>query len=174
MLGAIDSLLSWDERTMMPDAAGEYRAEQATLLAGMIHRRETDPQLGGWLSQLGDSELAKDRHSDTGTVIRELKREYDKRIRLPQSLVEEIARTSVLGQQCWVSARKNNDFKSFAPLLSKMIGLKRNEADALGYGECRYDALLDHYEPGAVTSQVASVLAALREQLVPLVAAIQR
>ncbi len=173
MLGAIDSLLSWDERTMMPEAAGEYRAEQATLLAGMIHRRETDPQLGDWLSQLAQTELAKDRHSDTGTVIRELKREYDKRIRLPQSLVEEIARTSVLGQQCWVAARKNDDFKSFAPILSKMIGLKRDEADALGYGECRYDALLDHYEPGAVTSQVASVLAALRDHLVPLVTAIR-
>ncbi len=173
MLGAIDSLLAWDERTMMPEAAGEYRAEQATLLAGMIHRRETDPQLGEWLSQLAETELAKDRHGDSGTVIRELKREYDKRIRLPQSLVEEIARTSVLGQQCWVAARKNNDFKLFAPILSKMIGLKRDEADALGYRGCRYDALLDHYEPGAVTSQVASVLGALRDQLVPLVAAIR-
>jgi carboxypeptidase Taq len=173
MLGAIDSLLSWDERTMMPQAAGEYRAEQATLLAGIIHKRETDAQLGGWLSELADTELASDRHSDTGTVIRELKREYDKRVRLPQTLVEELARTSVLGQQIWVTARKNNDFKSFEPILTKMIGLKREEADALGYRECRYDALLDHYEPSAVTSQVAKVLAALRDQLVPLVSRIR-
>jgi carboxypeptidase Taq len=173
MLGAIESLLSWDERTMMPEAAGEYRAEQATLLAGMIHKRETDPQLGEWLAKLADTDLARDRHGDTGTVIRELKREYDKRVRLPQSLVEELARTSVLGQQIWVTARKNNDFKSFQPILTKMIGLKRDEAEALGYRGCRYDALLDHYEPAAETSQVAKVLAALRDQLVPLVSAIR-
>lgn len=173
LLGSVESLLGWDERTLMPPAAGEYRAEQMTLLAGMIHRRETDPQLGDWLGELADSPLAGDPHSDAGTVIREVKREYDKKVKLPQSLVEEITRTSVLGQQAWVEARKNDDFRSFQPLLSKMVSLKRDEAEALGYQECRYDALLDNYEPAARTSEVAKVLAALRDQLVPLVASIR-
>ena len=53
---------------MMPPAAGEYRAEQMTLLSGMIHRRETDPQLGEWLSELADSPLLKDPHGNTGTL----------------------------------------------------------------------------------------------------------
>lgn len=173
LLSSIDSLLGWDERTQLPTAAGEYRAEQMTLLAGLIHKRETDRQLGVWLEELSASPLAADPHSDTGTVIRELKREYDRRVKLPQALVEELARTSVLGQQAWVEARKRNDFPSFQPLLTKMVSLKREEADALGYPECRYDALLDGYEPGALTSQVARVLAGLRDQLVPLVAAIR-
>jgi carboxypeptidase Taq len=173
LLGSIESLLGWDERTMMPAAAGEYRAEQMTLLAGMIHRRQTDPMLGEWLGELAASPLAAEPHSDSGATIRELKREYDKKVKLPQSLVEEITRTSVLGQQAWVEARKNNDFPSFQPLLEKMVGLKRDEADALGYEQCRYDALLDNYEPAARTSEVAKVLAALRDQLVPLVSAIK-
>jgi carboxypeptidase Taq len=173
LLGSIESLLGWDERTMMPAAAGEYRAEQMTLLAGMIHRRQTDPKLGEWLGELAASPLAADPHSDTGATIRELKREYDKKVKLPQSLVEEITRTSVLGQQAWVEARKNNEFRSFQPLLERMVGLKREEAEALGYEECRYDALLDNYEPAARTGNVARVLAALRDQLVPLVAAIK-
>jgi carboxypeptidase Taq len=173
MLGAVEALLGWDERTIMPPAAGEYRAEQMTLLSGMIHARETDPKLGEWLGELSESSLARDPHSDSGTTIRELKREYDKRVKLPQSLVEEITRTSVLGQQKWVEARKNDDFRSFQPLLEKMVSLKRDEADALGYEECRYDALLDNYEPRARTSLVAKVLAALRAELVPLVAAIR-
>ncbi|HJS08426.1 MAG TPA: carboxypeptidase M32 [Pirellulales bacterium] len=173
LLASIESLLGWDERTMMPAAAGEYRAEQMTLLAGMIHRRQTDPKLGGCLGELAASPLASDLHSGTGATIRELKREYDKKVKLPLALVEEITRTSVLGQQAWVEARKNDDFRSFQPLLEKMVGLKRDEADALGYKECRYDALLDNYEPAARTSEVAQVLAALRDQLVPLVAAIK-
>jgi carboxypeptidase Taq len=173
LLSSVESLLGWDERTLMPPAAGEYRAEQMTFLSGMIHRRETDPQLGAWLSELADGPLAKDPHSDTGAVIRELKREYDKKVKLPQSLVEELTRTSVLGQQIWVEARKNNDFASFRPLLEKMVSLKRSEADALGYEEARYDALLDNYEPRARTAEVAKVLSALRDQLVPLVTAIR-
>ena len=172
MLSSVESLLSWDERTMMPDAAGEYRAEQMTLLAGMIHERRTEPRLGEWLAELSESPLAADRHSDHGATIRELKRQYDKRVRLPQALVEELTRTSVLGQQAWVTARANNDYASFRPLLEKTYRLKREQADALGFPERRYDALLDDFEPGALTSQVAAVLAALRERLVPLVAAI--
>ncbi len=173
LLAATEALLGWDERTYLPPAAGEYRAEQMTLLAGMIHRRETDPRLGDWLGELAADSSMADPRSDTATIVRELKREYDKKVKLPQALVEELTRTSVLGQQAWVAARARNDFASFAPLLEKMVRLKREEADALGYAECRYDALLDSYEPGALTSQVTRVLSALRDQLVPLVAAIR-
>ena len=44
---------------------------------------------------------------------------------------------------------QNNDFPSFRPLLEKTIELKRQQAEALGYPECPYDALLDEYEPEA-------------------------
>ena len=172
LLTSIDSLLNWDERTYMPVQAGPYRAEQITLLSGMIHKRRTDPKLGQWLEELLSSELGRDRHSDQGATIHELKREYDKRVKLPQSLVEELARTAVLGQQAWVKARKGNNFASFAPLLEKIYQLKREEAAALGYSDCPYDALLDDFEPGAKTKQVAQVLADLRQELVPLVKAI--
>jgi carboxypeptidase Taq len=170
MLASVEALLEWDERTMMPAAAGEYRAEQITYLAGMLHRRRTDPKLGEWLNTLTAEKL--DPHSDEGATVREMKRKYERQVKLPQALVEELARTSVLGQQAWVTARAKNDFASFRPLLEKTFQLKREAADALGYEETRYDALLDDYEPRARTSQVTKVLAALREQLVPLVVAI--
>jgi carboxypeptidase Taq len=172
LLESIESLLGWDERTYMPPAAGPYRAEQMTYLAGMVHKRRTDPRLGELLGELAASDLAKDPHSDAGATIRQLKREYDKRIKLPQSLVEELTRASVLGQQAWVEARKNNDFPSFAPHLTKIYHLKRQQAEALGYPQHPYDALLDDFEPDARTSQVAAVLAGLRSELVPLVQAI--
>jgi carboxypeptidase Taq len=93
-------------------------------------------------------------------------------VKLPQALVEELARTSILGQQAWVTARADDDFASFRPLLEKMFKLKREQAQALGYVEHPYDALLDDYEPGALTSQVSKVLADLREHLVSLASAI--
>jgi carboxypeptidase Taq len=172
LLGSVESLLSWDERTFMPAAAGEYRAEQMTFLAGLIHERRTDPRLGEWLAQLLTGPLAADPHSDTGATIRELKRQYDKRVKLPQALVEELTRTSVLAQQVWIGARANDDYGALRPLLEKTFRLKREQAAALGYPEHPYDALLDDFEPGALTSRIATVLSALRERLVPLVAAI--
>jgi len=58
------------------------------------------------------------------------------------------------------------------PLLGKTFDLKRAQAEALGYEECPYDALLDDFEPGELTSNVGRVLADLRQALVPLVGAI--
>jgi carboxypeptidase Taq len=172
LLASVDSLLNWDERTYMPSQAGEYRAEQITFLSGLIHQRRTDPRVGQWLDELLTNDQVYDPHSDAGATIRELKREYDKRVKLPQSLVEELARAAVLGQQAWVKARKDDDFNSFAPFLENIYRLKREEAKALGYADHPYDALLDDYEPGAKTAHVAQVLAALRVELVPLVKAI--
>ena len=169
LLGSIDAALQWDERTMMPSAGAEYRAEQITLLAGMIHQRRTDEQFGKWLAELAEGPLADHPYSDTGTTIRRLKREYDKKVKLPRTLVEQLARTAVLGQQAWQQARADDDFAAFRPLLEKTVELKRQEAEALGYPQCPYDALLDDYEPDELTSNVAEVLAGLREALVGLV-----
>jgi carboxypeptidase Taq len=172
LLASAEALLAWDERTKLPPAGGEYRAEQVSYLAGLIHRRQTDREVGGLLDELLGSPLAADPHGDTGAVIHNLKHDYDQKTKLPQALVEELARTAVLGQQVWAEARRANDFARFQPLLEKTFELKREEAAALGYDDVPYDALLDQFERGARTVEVRRVLAELREQLVPLVTAI--
>jgi carboxypeptidase Taq len=171
-LTSAQSLLGYDERTKLPPAGGEYRAEQMSYLAGLIHRRETTPEVGEWLAELADSPLAADPHGDTGADIVNLRRDFDRKAKLPQALVEELAKLAVLGQQLWAEARKLNDFARFQPLLERTIELKRQQAAAIGYDDVPYDALLDEYEPRAKTAEVAVVLNGLREQLVPLVAAI--
>ena len=172
MVESIQAVLGWDERTYMPPQAGDYRAEQLTWLAATSHQRRTAPHLGEWLDICEDSDLVQDVHGETATVIRQLRRDYQKRVKLPQSLVEEMARATVLGQQAWVQARQADDFASFIPVLTTIIDLKRQQAEAIGYEGAPYDALLDDYEPGETTENVARVLSSLREDLVPLVAAI--
>ncbi len=172
ILASIQELLEWDERTKMPDAGGEYRAEQAAYMAGLVHQRETDPKLGEWLAQLVETPLAEDKRSDTGAVIHHLKRDYEKRTKLPQALVEQLTRATISGQQIWAAARKENSFSAFRPALEKIVDLKRQEAAALGYTNTPYDPLLDDYEPGESTANITRILADLRDALVPLVQAI--
>ena len=172
-LESTSALLEWDQQTKLPARAGSYRSEQITFIAGQIHKRRTDPRLGELIGELSESSLAQDQHSDAGATIKELKRDYEKQVKLPVSLVESLAHAASAGQSLWVEARKENDFKKFAPQLKKIFELKKQQADALGWTDCRYDALLDEYEPGGKTSEVAEVLDALREDLVPLVAEIK-
>lgn len=172
LIETIEHLLDWDERTLLPPAGGAYRADQIAYVVGLHHQKQTDPRMGDLLAELANSPLAADPYSDSGAVIRLVKRDYDKKTRLPQALVEELARVSVLAQQVWVEARRDNDFARFRPHLEKIVELKRKEAAAVGYTDTPYDPLLDDFEPGEVTANVAQVLAALRDALVPLVQAI--
>jgi carboxypeptidase Taq len=172
LVESVEALLGWDERTYMPEGGGEYRAEQMTFLSGLAHQKRTNPRLGELLGELTASPLAKDPHSDAGATIRQLQRDYHKRCKLPQKLVEELTRATVLGQQVWVTARKNNDFAAFAPAFERILALKQEQAQAAGYVSHPYDAMLDDYEPAALTADVAAALAGLRDQLAPLVQAI--
>jgi carboxypeptidase Taq len=172
LLGSIQAVLEWDERTMLPSSAAEYRAEQIVLLSGLGHQRQTDPRYGEWLGRLAASPLATDPYSDAGATIRELRRQYDRAVKLPQSLVEAIARAGVLGQHAWQEARRTARFSLFQPCLEEMLALKRQQAEALGYPQSPYDALLDEYEPGALASDLTRILAALGNELAPLVAEI--
>lgn len=172
ILNSCTALLGWDERTYMPRKGAAHRAEQQSLLAGMVHEQFTSPRVGDLLSEIENSGTLKDPISPDTVNIRELRRIYDKHVKIPKSLVEEISRTTTLSEQAWVDARKKSDFSAFAPWLGKMIDLKRQQAEAVGYEKEAYDALLDDYEPGGTAETIAKVFANLRRDLVPLVEAI--
>ena len=162
-------VLTWDEQTHLPPEAGEYRAEQIQLLAGLIHQRQTDPNWGKELEELWDWARHHRPHSPEAHNLRLLLRDWRRRSRLPQPLVEQLAHTTSRAQQVWTRARPQNDFAAFAPWLDRVLRLKREQAQALGYQQHPYDALLEDYEPGATTAQVRQVLeplgCALRELL---------
>jgi carboxypeptidase Taq len=91
---------------------------------------------------------------------------------LPPELVEEMSRTFSLGQQVWTRARAEQDFAQFQEILERIVDLNIQAAEAYGYEETIYDALLDLYEPGMKTAEVTRVFAELKSDLVPLVKAI--
>jgi carboxypeptidase Taq len=89
--------------------------------------------------------------------------------RIPRTLIEEITRTTSRAQKEWAVARTRGDFKRFRPWLKKIVALRRSEAEAVGYEDQPYDALLEEYEPGARGRDIALLFDALRQELVPLV-----
>src|SRR3954447_11841620 len=52
LVESVEAMLGWDERTYMPPAAGEYRAEQMTYLSGLVHKQRTSKRLGELLGEL--------------------------------------------------------------------------------------------------------------------------
>ena len=176
ILSSCSALLHWDEQTYMPRGGSVHRGEQMAHLAGLHHERATDPRFGELLAIVGGSDLVADPESPPAVNVRELRRNYERKTRLPRNLVEALARTTSLAQQEWIAARSEARFERFRPWLEKIIQLKRQEAACLSEvadsgvpGAALYDALLDDYEPGARSAELAVLFQALREELVPLV-----
>ena len=168
LLQSAQALLEWDQQTYLPEMAGEYRAEQVSFMAGMIHQRKTDLSYSEQLHGLAGSVWIQNASQEQQTTIRVLNRDLDRNNKLPLRLVEELARACAVGQQVWVQARRNKSFSQFEPTLKHIFKLKQEQADALAIGNHRYDSLLDEFEPGATTAQVTSVLSGLVKELVPL------
>jgi carboxypeptidase Taq len=168
-LGRAKALLDWDERTMMPPGGAEARAEQLATLARVQHEKLASEELGRLIAEV--EPFGEELHYDTdeAALIRVAKRDHEKARRVPVELRAAIARASSIAEHAWREARARSDFDHFLPHLERNIYLK------LRYVHCferedEYDPLLDDYEPGMKTADVAQVLSDLKEALVPLVA----
>ena len=169
VLSSCLDLVEWDEEVCMPRGGAEHRAEQTALLAGLVHDRAVDPRYEELLAVVEGSPLVADTESPAAVNIRELRRGFDRERRLPRRLVEESARVATLASQQWLASREQADFKPFARWLTRSFELAREEADAVGYAEVPYDALLDDYEPGLTTRRVSALFTQLQAALVSLV-----
>lgn len=166
-VGGASALLSWDEETYLPEKGRSFRAEQKAFLSGWAHEKFVDPHVGERLQQCIDS---LDQLTPSQQVnVREWMKDYRRATVIPKSLVETFEKTRSETHHLWVDARKNSDFKKFAPGLQKLIDLSRQRAEAWGYDSVLYDALLEENEPGGRVVDLKPLFEKLKENLTPLV-----
>ncbi len=153
----------------MPKGAAGARAHQIATLRQLAHEQFTSDEVGDLLREAQVALNGADPLDDDASLIRVTIKDYEKAQKLPADLVAEMARTVSQAKQAWKEARETNTFATFAPLLDRLIKLNIQKAEAYGYEDTPYDALLDEYEPGMKTSDVKNIFSSLREDLVPLV-----
>lgn len=167
-LASAGQVLGWDQETMMPPGGVELRSRQLSQIAKLSHEMFTDARIGDLLAECeGDDDLTADETSESAVNIRETRREYDRRTKLPSSLVEEEARLASVGQHTWAAARKESNFAKFKPVLAQIVKLLQEKAKCYGWpkdGE-PWDALAEDYERGCTAKQVEEVFVPLRDRL---------
>ena len=168
-LSSASRLLEWDQAVMMPGKGARARARTIATLEAAAHRRLIDPVIGEILNQL---ELDDSLDEDQSASLRVLRRDYEKARKVPWELVRAIAEARGHAYHAWTQARPASDFSLLEPHLARVVALKKEEADAIGWDEERYDALLDNYEPGMKTSEVSVMFDELVSGLHPIVDAV--
>jgi carboxypeptidase Taq len=167
-------LLEWDQETYMPSGGVQGRSEQLSTLLRLSHVRFTADDVGTLLDEL-ETELQGEPYDSTdASIVRVTRRDYDQARRVSPELVAEIARAGSIARPVWEKARKEADWSIFAPYFEKNVDLNRRLADALGYQDRPYDALIDRSEPGMTTKELEGIFAELKAAIVPLVADIAR
>lgn len=165
-------LLDWDQETQMPEGAAEARGDQLKIMSGLLHEEKVSRRFSDPLSKLIDLKtgkiLASKLSEPKKAAVREWRRDYMIDNALPKKFVEDTAKLCSTSITVWRDARKNNNFKTFAPYLKKVVAMNQKKADLIGYKSHPYDALLDLYEPGMTTDVVSKLFNSLKKSLVPL------
>lgn len=172
-LQACQGLLGWDLETHMPAKGAPLRAKQLGTLATLAHQKMTGPDMDAHMQALRQPGTADKLDAMSQALIREVGRVYDKSRKTPLELLQEMVETTAEAHQVWVEARRNASFKQFEPVLRKIVSLNQRFAEAQGYEDSPYDALLDEYEPGLTVKQLDPLFAQLKADIVPLLKAIQ-
>jgi carboxypeptidase Taq len=171
-LGMAAAVLDWDQQTYMPPGGVTARANQKATLSKLSHELFTDDRTASLLAAAEEENRGLPEDSDDAALLRVARRDFDKATRIPADLVEEKSRVTSLAQEAWAKARAENDFPAFAPWLERVVELERRTAEALGYEDRLYDALVDLYEPGMTSRKLDAVFSELKRETVPLVQAI--
>ncbi len=165
-LGQIAGRLGWDQETVMPRGAAPQRAEEMAAIEAVLHARRSDPRVAEWLEQA-------DPQDEVGKAqLRDIRRSYERTVKVPADLAKAIARVTSTAQGTWAQARADEDVAAFLPVLQEVVALKREEGAALAQGGDVYEAMVEDYEPYTTGAQIAEIFDQMRPRLVALRAAV--
>jgi carboxypeptidase Taq len=165
----VAQLLDWDQQTMMPPRGASTRAEEAATIQRISHDMFVADDTGRLIEAAAAGLDGASPDSDEAALVRVARRRWEKARRVPSELAGDLARASSVGQQAWIVAREESDFAGFVPYLERNFDLVRRYIDCFESFDCAYDALLDDYEPGARTADVARVFDELKTELLALI-----
>lgn len=154
------SLLNWDFETYMPVQGSGPRAlaqayltlvkqERLVNLERVVERAATE-------SGLTDYEKG---------ILRVISLDLDYFKKVPPKVIEDLHSTSTKATVVWREARRKSDYSMFQPYLERMVDLKRQEADSLGYVGHPYNALLNWNEEGLTANDVDGMFSSLLPNL---------
>ena len=167
-VGDAAGYLNWDQQVMMPEGGTPARSKQTATLSTLKHDLLTDDDLARWLDNLADQSLDAEQRA----VVREVRREHERAVRVPTDLVERLSEASSNAIPVWEEAKQEASFEHFEETLSELVELRREYAAAIDPDRDPYAVLVEEYEPYLDIETIESVLETLAEELPTLIDAV--
>jgi len=162
------NLLVWDARTMMPPGGAAARGRQIATLNRLARDMACDDEMLRRLEGAERAVAVAGADELERAAVSQVREAVEAHRRIPAELVERRAILQAAATPAWAEARATADFTKFEPFLAEMMGLVRAQADALGWSDHPYDALLKFYEPGETLASLRNLFGTLRQGLKPI------
>ena len=164
------AVLQWDQETYLPPKGNQFRGRQIATLNEQAHLLFANEKTGALLTELMSREdlTIKQKQNVTLSFY-----DYNRAKKFSGDFVRRMSEATSKTFHAWLQARKENSFTFFENPLEGLIDLKKQEADALGYTDHPYSALMNDYDRGLNVSIADKVFADLKPQLKKLLAAIE-
>lgn len=145
------AVLQWDQETYLPPKGAAFRGQQIATLSELAHSFFTGKEFGELLNRLSDTPGLGLEEKRNIELTRE---DFLRQQKLSPAFVRELTETINRSFHSWIEARKQNDFKVFSKDLEKLVQLKLQEAEVLGYEDHPYNALLHEYDRGSTVQLI--------------------
>lgn len=165
--------LNWDKDVFMPPKGSGPRADMLSYLAGELHDKVLSKEFRNLLREAKSAAEANELSAGQRAIVREVWRDVSREEKLPLEFVRELAQVTSEAYFVWMDAREKNSFGLFSPYLTRIVALKRREAELVGFRQSPYDALIDTFEPYATTEEIAAALGDLKNFLAPFLVKIK-
>lgn len=166
------SLLYWDQATYMPPGGASARGRQLATLRQIAHEKLTDGAISRLLDELHAYTADLPYDSDAASLIRLTRRMHDQAAKVPTAFVTQFSQHRTQCYQTWAKARSENNFALVLPYLEKTLEFSRKWANFFPSYEHIADPLIDLSDYGMKATDIRTVFAELRDQLVPIVQSI--
>lgn len=167
-------VMYWDLRTGAPRKGMEARSEVIGELSSDMFKMSVSDEMGSYLESLSEPGTFEQLDEVNRKLVEECKKEYDRSKKIPPDKYKDYVVLTSQAESVWEDAKHQADFAMFQPYLEKIVAANLEFIELWGYEGHRYNTLLDMYEPGMTVEKLDRLFADVREQLVPLVSAIQQ
>ncbi len=166
------SVLSWDARTMMPKGGAETRSKQLAALTVAARNLLCSDEMKRALDGAEADVAGQPEDSPEARIVAQVREAIGYHERIPADLLRRKTELGAAAHEVWAEAREKADFSIFASALTTMVDINREMAQAIGYTDHPYDALMYRFEPGTTKAGLDVLFARLREGMIPLIRAI--
>jgi carboxypeptidase Taq len=139
------AVLQWDQETYLPAKGADARGRQLATLSELAHQLFTSNETGDLLKELIQrNDLNVDERKNAELSLED----FTKQKKYSSDFVRRLSEQTNKAFHSWMEARRQNSFSVFETELDKLIQLKKQETEILGYTGHAYNALLDEFEKG--------------------------